>query len=133
VKLKGGNNILNQVVLVGRLTDNPVANETINGKKVTTVIVAVQRNFKNADGVYETDFIRCVLWNAVAANTSEYCHAGDVIGIKGRLQNRSYEDENGETKYITEVIAEKITFLSTNKKTDEVSEEKKSKNSKVDK
>ncbi len=124
---------MNQVVLVGRLTDNPVANETINGKKVTTVIVAVQRNFKNADGVYETDFIRCVLWNAVAANTSEYCHAGDVIGIKGRLQNRSYEDENGETKYITEVIAEKITFLSTNKKTDEVSEEKKSKNSKVDK
>ena len=122
--------MLNQVVLVGRLTDNPVAVETVNGKKVTTVIVAVQRNFKNIDGIYETDFIRCVLWNAVAANTSEYCHTGDVIGIKGRLQNRSYEDENKETKYITEVIAEKITFLSTNKKPEEVSEEKKSKNSK---
>lgn len=111
---------MNQVVLVGRLTDNPVAVETINGKKVTTVIVAVQRNYKNVDGVYETDFIRCVLWNAVAANTSEYCHTGDVIGIKGRLQNRAYEDENKVTRYITEVIAEKITFLSS-RKPDEVS------------
>lgn len=122
---------MNQVVLVGRLTDNPVAVETVNGKKVTTVIVAVQRNYKNADGIYETDFIRCVLWNAVAANTSEYCHAGDVIGIKGRLQNRAYENENKETKYITEVIAEKITFLSS-KKPEEDSEIKVSKNKQVD-
>ena len=106
---------MNQVVLVGRLTDNPVAIETENGKKVTTIIVAVQRNYKNTDGIYETDFIRCVLWNAVASNTSEYCHTGDIIGIKGRLQNRSYEDENKETKYITEVIAEKVTFLSSKK------------------
>ena len=106
---------MNQVVLVGRLTDNPVAVEIENGKKVTSIVVAVQRNYKNVDGNYDTDFIRCVLWNAIAANTSEYCHTGDVIGIKGRLQNRSYEDENKETKYITEVIAEKVTFLSSKK------------------
>ena len=106
---------MNQVVLVGRLTDNPVAIETENGKKVTSVTVAVQRNFKNTDGIYETDFFRCVLWNSIAANTSEYCHSGDVIGIKGRLQNRVYEDENNEKKYITEVIAEKVTFLSSKK------------------
>lgn len=107
--------MLNQVVLVGRLTDDPVAVEIENGKKVTSIVVAVQRNYKNVDGNYDTDFIRCVLWNAIAANTSEYCHTGDVIGIKGRLQNRSYEDENKETKYITEVIAEKVTFLSSRK------------------
>ena len=113
--MKGGNG-LNQVVLVGRLTEDPAVAETVNGKKMTSVVIAVQRNFKNTDGVYETDFIRCVLWNAIASNTSEYCHVGDVIGIKGRLQNRSYEDENKETKYITEVIAEKVTFLSSGKK-----------------
>ena len=110
---------MNQVILVGRLTDDPVATETVNGKKYTTVVIAVQRNFKNADNLYDTDFIRCVLWNGMASNTSEYCHTGDVIGIKGRLQNRSYEAENGEVKYVTEVIAERVTFLNSNKKTDE--------------
>lgn len=110
---------MNQVILVGRLTDDPIATETVNGKKYTSVVIAVQRNFKNADNLYDTDFIRCVLWNGVASNTSEYCHSGDVIGIKGRLQNRSYEAENGEVKYVTEVIAERVTFLSSNKKTDE--------------
>ena len=69
-----------------------------------------------ANGKYETDFFRCVLWNGVAANTSEYCQAGDVVGIKGRLQTRSYESENKEIKYITEVIAERVTFLSRNTK-----------------
>lgn len=106
---------MNQVVLVGRLTDNPVVEETANGKKYTAINVAVQRNFKNADNIYETDFIRCVLWNGMAANTKEYCHTGDIVGIKGRLQNRSYENENKEVKYITEVIAERITFLSSGK------------------
>lgn len=106
--------MLNQVVLVGRLTEDPRVEETEKGKKHTAVIVAVQRNFKNVDGIYETDFIRCVLWNGVASNTSEYCHMGDIVGIKGRLQNRSYEAEDGTKKYITEVIAEKVTFLSSN-------------------
>ena len=106
---------INQVILVGRLVENPSISETTNGKKYTSVVIAVQRNFKNADGVYESDFIRCVLWNGVAANTTEYCHTGDVIGIRGRLQNRSFEDNNKEIKYITEVIAEKVSFLSSKK------------------
>ena len=75
----------------------------------------MQRPFKNSDGIYETDFIRCILWNSIATNTSEFCHVGDVIGIKGRLQNRSYVDNNN-IKYITEVIAERVTFLSSNNK-----------------
>lgn len=107
--------MLNQVVLVGRLTDNPTVIETENGKKYTAINLAVQRAFKNSDGIYESDFIRCVLWNGVAANTCEFCHTGDILGIKGRLQNRSYETDDNETKYITEVIAERVTFLSSNK------------------
>lgn len=108
--------MLNQVILVGRLTDNPMVIETESGKKYTAISLAVQRAFKNSDGIYETDFIRCILWNGVAANTSEFCKSGDILGIKGRLQNRSYETETKETKYITEVVAERVTFLSSGNK-----------------
>lgn len=105
--------MLNQVILVGRLTDNPTINTTDSGKKVTSVIVAVGRTFKNVDGLYDTDFIKCILWNNMAANTVEYCKKGDVVGIKGRIQTSNYETEDGTKKYTTEVIAEKITFLTT--------------------
>ncbi len=109
--------MLNNVVLVGRLTKDPEINKCKDSDKKRTVItLAVSRNYKNIEGVYETDFIRCVLWNAIASNTCEYCHSGDVVGIKGRLETRSYEDDKKEIKYVTEVIAEKITFLSSDKK-----------------
>lgn len=108
--------MLNNVILVGRLTADPEILEIEGSKKVTTVILAVNRNFKNADGLYDTDFIRCILWNSVASTTTEYCHVGDVIGVKGRLQTSKYEDENKKTHYVMDVIAERVTFLSTNKK-----------------
>lgn len=111
--------MLNQVVLVGRLTDDPQVITTENGKKVSTIVLAVQRTFKNQDGLYETDFIRCILWNAIASSTCEYCHKGDIVGLKGRLQTSNYQTEDGTKKYVTEVIAEKVTFLSGNKNQEE--------------
>ncbi len=107
--------MLNQVVLVGRLTDDLSVTEYEKGKKVTTMILAVQRSVKNSDGIYEADFIKCTLWNAIADRTSEYCKKGDLVGIKGRLQVTNYEDKEGKKQYSTEVIAEKVTFLSTSK------------------
>lgn len=107
--------MLNQVVIVGRLTENPEVKKSESGKKVTTINVAVQRSFKNTEGLYDTDFIRCVLWDGIATNTSEYCKKGDIVGIKGRLQTSTYEDENKVKKYCTEVVAEKVTFLSSKK------------------
>ena len=107
--------MLNQTVLVGRLTKDPELIETEKEKKVLTMTLAVQRPFKNSDGQYETDFIRCILWNIVAEKTCEYCHKGDVVGIKGRIQSSSYEDKDGNTKYVTEVVAERVTFLSSKK------------------
>ena len=101
----------NLVCLIGRLTDNPEVKKTENDKNYGTITVAVQRDFKNSDSLYETDFIRCVLWNGIASQVKEYCKKGDLVGIKGRIQNRSYE-ENDETKYITEVIVDKVSFLS---------------------
>lgn len=115
---------MNNVILVGRLTCEPEIVKIDDNKKLTTIILAVNRNFKNADGIYETDFVRCILWNSVATNTTEYCHVGDVIGIKGRLQTSKYEDENKKVHHVTDVIAERVTFLSSNKK-DKVVDEKK--------
>ena len=110
--------MLNQVVLVGRLTKDPEVKKSENGKKYTSIILAVGRTFKNSEGFYDTDFVKCVLWDGIAANTCEYCHKGDVVGIKGRLQVTSYEDDKKEKKYTTEVVAERVTFLS-NKKVEE--------------
>ena len=104
--------MLNQVVLVGRLTVDPEVVKTEKGKKRTTVNIAVPRGYKNSEGLYDTDFIRCILWNGIASSTCEYCKKGDVVGIKGRLQTSSYE-KDGETKYVLDVIAEKVTFLSS--------------------
>ena len=69
------------------------------------------------DGEYETDFLDCTLWQAVAESTVEYCKKGDIVGVRGRLQSSTYE-KDGERKYATEVIAEKVTFL-TNKRPEE--------------
>ncbi len=104
---------MNQVILVGRLCKDPEIVTTDQERQRSIITIAVNRSFKNTDGIYETDFIRCILWNNVALNTFSYCHTGDVVGIKGRLQTRSYEDEDKNKKFIMEVIAEKVTFLSS--------------------
>lgn len=107
--------MLNQIILVGRLTRDITVNKSENGAPVATISIAVPRNFKNVDGVYDTDFIDCVAFDVIAENTAEYCKKGDIVGIKGRLQTRNVED--GEKKIEKmEVIAEKITFLSSKTK-----------------
>lgn len=120
--------MLNQTVLVGRLTEDPTVTIMENNKKISSVTLAVQRPFKNQEGLYETDFIRCVLWNGIADNTSEYCHKGDIVGIKGRIQTSSYLDKDNTTKYVTEVIAERVTFLSTKKEENSTTKEDTSSN-----
>ena len=98
--------MLNQLVLVGRLANELELKESENGKKYCSITLAVPRSFKNADGEYDTDFIDCMLWQGIAENTKEYCHKGDVIGIKGRIQTNDNK---------IQIIAEKVTFLSSKK------------------
>ncbi len=107
--------MMNQTCIIGRLVRDPELRELEDGKKVSNITVAVQRSYKNENGEYEADFIDCTLWNGVADRTAEYCKKGDLVGVKGRLQTNTYENEDGEKKKITEVIAEKLTFLSSNK------------------
>ena len=107
--------MLNQFVGVGRLVGTPEVKETEDGKKVSNITIAVPRSYKNAEGVYDTDFVDVVLWDGVASNTAEYCHKGDIIGVKGRIQTSNYETEDGEKRKSTQIVAEKITFLSSSK------------------
>ena len=113
--------MLNQVVLVGRLTRDITINKSDKGVKVATIPLAIPRSFKNTEGNYDTDFIDCVSFDNVAENTKEYCSKGDIVGVKGRLQSRVVEKDNKKDN-IMEVICEKITFLSSknvkNEKTD---------------
>ena len=111
--------MLNQTVLVGRIVKNPELKETGSGNKVTNVTLAVPRSYKNSEGQYETDFISCVLWKGIAENTVEYCKKGDLVGIKGRIQTREYITDEDEKKHVVEVVAEKVTFLSSKPKTDD--------------
>lgn len=103
--------MLNQIVIVGRLVRDPELRQTEGGKKVTNITLAVPRSYKNSNGEYETDFIDCVLWTGIAENTTEYCKRGDILGVKGRVQTRTFELED-KKRYVTEVVAEKVSFLS---------------------
>ena len=110
--------MLNQLVLVGRLVKKPELREAENKKKYTFITLAVPRSFKNINGEYDTDFIDCVLWDSVASSTVEYCNKGDIVGVRGRIQTRIIEQQETKKSQL-EVIAEKITFLSSKAKTDE--------------
>ena len=102
--------MLNQVIIVGRLTNDIAITKTEDGKKLTRITLACTRPYKNADGIYETDFVDCTLWEGIAEKTIEYCHKGDVIGVRGRIQSKMEDNAR-----ILEIIAEKITFLSSKK------------------
>ena len=108
--------MLNQIVLVGRLVRDPELKTGEKNKQYMYITLAIPRSFKNINGEYDTDFIDCVLWDGVAKSTSEYCRKGDIVGVKGRVQSSTLENDDGTKKYYMDVIAEKVTFLSNTKK-----------------
>ena len=101
---------MNSVNLIGRLCADPEARMTQSGVKVCKLRLAVQRDFKNQDGDYEADFINCAAWRSTADFIEKYFVKGQGIGVTGKLQTRSWEDENGNKRYATEVIVENATF-----------------------
>ena len=116
--------MLNQVVLVGRIVKTPELRVTETGKKTATVTLAVPRNYKNMNGEYDTDFLDCTLWTNIAENTTEYCQTGDMVGVKGRIQTRVIQNEDGSKKKKTEIVAEKVTFLAQSPSNKEHNDEK---------
>ena len=105
--------MLNQTVIVGRLVREPELRETDTGKKITNITLAVPRSYKNISGEYDTDFISCVLWQGIAENTVNYIKKADLLGVKGRVQSRMIEEEGNSKRSVMEIVAEKVTFLSS--------------------
>lgn len=104
--------MLNRIILIGRLTKDPELRFTQSGKAVCSFTLAVDRPYTGADGSRETDFISIVVWNKTAENCSQYLSKGKLAAVDGRLQIRSYEDKNGQRRYVTEVVADAVRFLS---------------------
>lgn len=103
--------MLNSVCLVGRTTRDPELKYTTSNIAVATFSLAVNRTFKDANGERETDFINCVIWRQQAENLANWAKKGALIGITGRIQTRSYENQQGQRVYVTEVVAENFQML----------------------
>ncbi|CDG57939.1 single-stranded DNA-binding protein [Streptococcus thermophilus] len=103
--------MINNTVLVGRLTKDPEFKYTGSNIAVASFSLAVNRNFKDANGERETDFINCVIWRQQAENLANWAKKGALIGITGRIQTRSYENQQGQRVYVTEVVAENFQML----------------------
>lgn len=101
---------MNKIITIGNLTKDVELRSTQNGKSVATFTVAVQRAFK-VDGQPETDFFPVVVWGAMGENCYKYLSKGKKVAIVGSLQNRSYDDKNGNKRQITEIIASEVEFL----------------------
>ncbi|MFZ7133489.1 MAG: single-stranded DNA-binding protein [Eubacteriales bacterium] len=102
---------MNKVTLIGRLTRDPELKYTPQGTAVANFTIAVNRRFKSKSGESEADFIPVVVWGNTGENTAKYMHKGSQIAIFGRMQVRNYQANDGSKRYVTEVIAEEVTFL----------------------
>ena len=103
--------MINNVVLVGRLTRDPELRHTPSNVAVATFSLAVNRNFKNQAGDREADFISCIMWRQQAELFAEWCKKGNLVGVTGRIQSRSYDNQQGQRVYVTEVVAESFQTL----------------------
>lgn len=101
---------MNRTILVGRLTADPELRTTPTGIATTRITVAVNR-MPNANGERIADFINVVVWRRQAENVAKFCSKGSLVGVEGRLQSRSYDAQDGTRRYVTEVVADNITFL----------------------
>ena len=102
---------MNKILIIGRLTKDPLLKYTENKKPVVRLNIAVQRPYKSKEGKYEADFIPCVFWDRMAQTIGNYCSKGDQIGVSGRLSTRIYINNQNEKVYTTELIADALTLL----------------------
>lgn len=106
---------LNYCVVMGRITQDIEVKQTTNGTAVCTFTVAVDRNFKNQNGEYDTDFIVCVAWRETAEFIGKHFIKGAMIAVEGQLRSRTYEDKNGSKHYVTELFVDRVSFTGEKK------------------
>ena len=109
---------MNKVYLIGNLTKDVDLAETPSGVSVAQFTIAVSRPYENSNGEREADFHKCVAWRGLGERIAQFCKKGDKLAVVGSLQNRSFEDKDGNKRYVTEIVVVEAEFL-TPKKTDE--------------
>ena len=109
---------MNKVILIGNLTKDPELTTTTSGISVCRFSLAVSRRFTNSEGERETDFINVVVWRNLADNCHKFLRKGSKAAVVGNLQTRSYDAQDGSKRYVTEVVADEVEFISTNRNTD---------------
>jgi single-strand DNA-binding protein len=102
---------MNSIVLVGRLTRDPELRYVASSDPVVNFAIAVERGYRNADGEREVDFSDIVAWRKLAENTAKYTGKGHLVGVRGRLQIRSYQTQDGQKRKVAEVVADTVRFL----------------------
>lgn len=103
--------MINRVILVGRLTKDPILRKTANGTSVATFTVACDRRYSSQGQEKQADFISCVAWRQSADFLSQYASKGRLVGVEGRIQTRSYDDQTGKRVYVTEVVCDSVQLL----------------------
>lgn len=119
--------MINRTVLTGRLTKDPELRYTQSGDAVGSFTLAVNRQYTNKQGEREADFINCVIWRKAAENFANFTHKGSLVGIDGRIQTRSYENQQGNKVYVTEVVIENFSLLEPRSQSDQIQQASKKK------
>ena len=104
---------MNKCILIGNLTKDPELSTTTNGVSVCRFAIAVSRKYSNAEGERETDFLNIIVWRSLGENCHKFLKKGSKVGIVGNIQSRSYDATDGTKRYVTEIVAEEVEFLST--------------------
>jgi single-strand DNA-binding protein len=102
---------MNKVILIGNLTRDPELSETPSGVAVCRFSIAVSRDYAGQDGNRETDFFNITVWRGRAENCGKYLKKGNKVAVVGSLQNRSYDDKDGNKRYVTDIVASEVEFL----------------------
>ncbi len=109
---------MNKVILIGRLARDPEMRTTASGVSVTRFTVAVSRPFSGQGSQPQTDFIGCIAWRRQAENIAKYCTKGSQVAVEGRIQTGSYDGQDGQRHYTTDIVADNVTFLGSRGGTD---------------
>ena len=110
---------MNKCILIGNLTKDPELTTTSNGVAVCRFAIAVSRRYANAEGERETDFLNIVVWRSLGENCHKFLKKGSKVGVVGNIQSRSYDAQDGSKRYVTEIVAEEVEFLSTKQSDDQ--------------
>ena len=106
---------MNKIILIGRMTKDIEIRYTQNQKEAGNIDLAVNRNYKNSNGEYDTDFFKCIAWGNLAKTIQTYTSKGSQIAIEGRVENRTYQANDGTNRYVTEVVVEGMQLLDSKK------------------